>query len=92
MVLHGLTNRGINGETDAIVFYDFGTGWIDAVPVKNRTNAETLRAFREVIGDLKEVNSFSFDTEREYAPLPCKKCIVIRRGSSSPHAETLESK
>ena len=68
MVLHGLTNRGINGETDAIVFYDFGTGWIDAVPVKNRTNAETLRAFREVIGDLKEVNSFSFDTEREYAP------------------------
>ena len=23
MVLHGLTNRGINGETDAIVFYDF---------------------------------------------------------------------
>ena len=46
----------------------FGTGWIDAVPVKNRTNAETLRAFREVIGDLKEVNSFSFDTEREYAP------------------------
>ena len=67
MVLHGLTNRGINGETDAIVFYDFGTGWIDAVPVKSRTNAETLRAFREVIGDLKEVNSFSFDTEREYA-------------------------
>ena len=70
MVLHGLTNRGINvnGETDAIVFYDFGTGWLDAVPVKSRTNAETLRAFREVIGDLKEVNSFSFDTEREYAP------------------------
>ena len=31
MVLHGLTNRGINGETDAIVFYDFGTGWLDAV-------------------------------------------------------------
>ena len=49
-------------------FYDFGTGWLDAVPVKSRTNAETLRAFREVIGDLKEVNSFSFDTEREYAP------------------------
>ena len=68
MVLHGLTNRGINGETDAIVFYDFGTSWLDAVPVKSRTNAETLRAFREVIGDLKEVNSFSFDTEGEYAP------------------------
>ena len=68
VVLHGLTNRGINGETDAIVFYDFGTGWLDAVPVKSRTNAETLRAFREVIGDMKEVNSFSFDTEREYAP------------------------
>ena len=51
-----------------LCFYDFGTGWLDAIPVKSRTNAETLRAFCEVIGDLKEVNSFSFDTEREYAP------------------------
>ena len=83
----------LNGETDAIVFYDFGTGWLDAVPVKNRTNAETLRAFREVIGDLKEVNSFSFDTEREYAPPSVQEMYCDKaRGSSSPHAETLESK
>ncbi|CAE7710354.1 JNK [Symbiodinium sp. CCMP2592] len=64
MVLHGLGNRGNNGETDAVVFYDLATEWLESVPVKGRTNADTLRTF----GDLKDVNSFSMDVERRYAP------------------------
>ncbi|CAE6971381.1 unnamed protein product, partial [Symbiodinium sp. CCMP2592] len=68
MVLHGLGNRGNNGETDAVVFYDLATEWLESVPVKGRTNADTLRAFQQVFGDLRDVNSFSMDVERRYAP------------------------
>ncbi|CAE7040332.1 JNK [Symbiodinium sp. CCMP2592] len=68
MVLHGLGNRGNNGETDAVVFYDLATEWLESVPVKGRTNADTLRAFQQVFGDLHDVNSFSMDVERRYAP------------------------
>ena len=58
MVLRGLGNRGNNGETDAVVFYDLATEWIETVPVKGRTNADKLRAFHQVSGNLKDVNSF----------------------------------
>ena len=68
MVLHGLGNRGNNGETDAVVFYDLATGWLEAVPVKGRTNSDTLRAFQQMFGQLDDVNAFSMDTERRYAP------------------------
>ena len=68
MVLHGLKNRGIRGETDAVVFFDFATHWLDAIPVKNRTKAETLNAFRQVIGELSPVNTFSLGLDREYVP------------------------
>ncbi|CAE6962770.1 unnamed protein product [Symbiodinium sp. CCMP2592] len=68
MVLHGLGNRGNNGETDAVVFYDLATEWLESVPVKGRTNADTLRAFQQVFGDLHDVNSFSMDVERRCAP------------------------
>ncbi|CAE7251308.1 JNK [Symbiodinium sp. CCMP2592] len=68
MVLHGLGNHGNNGETDAVVFYDLATEWLESVPVNGRTNADTLRAFQQVFGDLKDVNSFSMDVERRYAP------------------------
>ena len=33
MVLHGLKDRGVNGETDAVVFYDLAT---DVLPVFSR--------------------------------------------------------
>ncbi|CAE7541323.1 JNK [Symbiodinium sp. CCMP2592] len=68
MVLHGLGNRGNIGETDAVVFYDLATEWLESVPVKGRTNADTLRAFQQVFGDLRDVNSCSIDVERRYAP------------------------
>lgn len=44
------------------------TGWVEAVPVKGRTNTDTLRAFQQVFGDLKDVNSFAMDVGRRYAP------------------------
>ena len=68
MVLHGLGNRGNHGETDAVVFYDLATGWLESVPVKSRTNTETLRVFEQVFGELRDVNTFSMDVERRYAP------------------------
>ena len=68
MVLHGLKNCGIRGETDAVVFFDFATHWLDAILVKSRTNAETLHAFRQVIDEISPVNTFSRETDREYAP------------------------
>ena len=68
MVLHGLGNRGNNVVTDAIVFYDLATGWLETVPVKSRNNAETLRAFHQVFGKISDINSISVDTQRSYAP------------------------
>ena len=49
MVLHGLGNKGNHGETDAVVFYDLVTGWLDAVPVKGRVQpvkGSTLDVFQ----------------------------------------------
>ena len=68
MVLHGLKSCGIHGETNAVVFFDFAAHWLDAIPVKNRTNAETLNAFRQVLREMSAVNAFSLDLDREYAP------------------------
>ena len=68
MVLHGLGNRGNNGEADAVVFYDLATSWLEAVPVKGRTNSDTLRTFQQMFGRLDDLNAFSMDVERRYAP------------------------
>ena len=32
MILHGLKDKGFNGEKNCIVFYDFGTEYHDALP------------------------------------------------------------
>ena len=94
MVLHGLGNRGNNGETDAVVFYDLATGWLEAVPV--RTNSDTLRAFQQMFGRLEDVNAFSTDVERRYAPpevreIYCDKArefisVCKRLGTSVAHS------
>ena len=90
MVLHGLKNRGIRGETDAVVFFDFATDWLDAIPIKNRTNAETLNAFCQVIGEMSPLNTFSLDLDREYVPpnvqeVYCDKAeILVSRLSARP--------
>ena len=44
IVLRNPKDRGINGETNAIVFYDLHTGWIECVPVRSRETSETVRA------------------------------------------------
>ena len=68
MVLHGLGNRGNNGEADAVVFYDLATSWLEAVPVKGRTNSDNHRTFQQMFGRLDDLNAFSMDVERRYAP------------------------
>ena len=80
MVLHGLKNRSIRGETDAVVFFDFATHWLDAITVKNRTNAETLNAFRQVISELSPTNTFSLDLGREYVPLNVREVYCDKAG------------
>ena len=50
MVLHGLKDRGVNGETDAVVFYDLATKYIDVLPVFSRSVPNTVEAFHKFMG------------------------------------------
>ena len=61
------------------MFFDFATRWLDAVPVKNRTTAETLNAFRQFICEMSPVDTFSLDMEREYAP-PAVREVYCDKG------------
>ena len=44
IVLRNAKDRGIHGETNAIVLFDFATGWLDCIPVKSRNTDEAVRA------------------------------------------------
>ena len=50
MVLRGLRGRGINGESDAIVFFDLATEYIDTMPVFSRSVPNTVEAFHKYAG------------------------------------------
>jgi hypothetical protein len=51
IVLHGLKDRGVGNKKSAIVFFDFGTGWISCHPVQSRSEEDTLAACQKFIGD-----------------------------------------
>ena len=46
IVLKSLKDRGVNRESNAIVFFDLATGWIDCIPVKSRHTDMTVKAMR----------------------------------------------
>ena len=65
MVLHGLKDKGFNGERNCVVFYDFGTEYHDALPVSSRKEAPTDWAFRQWVGPEESLNKFYSDRAPE---------------------------
>ena len=64
IVLRGLLD-GVGNMNNAIVFFDFGTGWIACEPVHTRSEEDTLTAFHRFIGPGKKVESFYSDNAPE---------------------------
>ena len=50
ILLKGTRDRGVHGESNAIVFFDLATGWIDCIPVKSRHTDETVKAITHFQG------------------------------------------
>ena len=61
LVLHGMKDRGIGNKQDAIVMYDFGTRWLDCVPVNSKSEDDTLYAYREFAGSNCKIKEFYSD-------------------------------
>ena len=66
MVLHGLKDRGVNGETDAVVFYDLATKYIDVLPVFSRSVPNTVEAFHKFMGPEPKIGLLYSDQAREF--------------------------
>ena len=45
IVLHGLKDRGVGNKDNAVVMFDFGTGWTSCHPVNSRSEEDTVFAF-----------------------------------------------
>ena len=54
IVLRNLKDRGIGGETNATVFYDLYSGWIDCIPVRSRVTEETVQAINQFKGQFSK--------------------------------------
>ncbi len=82
IVLRNAKDRGINGETNAIVFYDLFTGWIDCIPVRNRTTEETVRAVNQFKGPDDILGELYTDQAGEFS----KACAIIGacNGTATP--------
>ena len=81
MVLRGLRDRGINGEADAIVFYDLATSWIDVMPVMSRSDANTVDAFNRFAGPHNDIKMTHADQAKELASA-CKELRWIHEWST----------
>ena len=66
MVLHGLKDRGVNGEADAVVFYDLATKYIDVLPVFSRSVPNTVEAFHKFMGPEPKIGLLYSDQAREF--------------------------
>ena len=72
IVLRNAKDRGIHCETNAIVLFDFATGWLDCVPVKSRNTDEAVRAINIFRGPEARVKQLYTDKAPEFG-LPCSK-------------------
>ena len=81
MVLRGLRDRGINGEADAIVFYDLATSWIDVMPVMSRSDANTVDAFNRFAGPQNDIKMMHTDQAKELVSA-CKELRWIHEWST----------
>ena len=66
IVLKGTRDRGVHGETNAIVFFDLATGWIDCIPVKPRHTDETVRAITQFQGPESYIKQLYTDQAPEF--------------------------
>ena len=66
IVLKGTRDRGVHGETNAIVFFDLATGWIDCIPVKSRHTDETVRAITQFQGPESYIKQLYTDQAPEF--------------------------
>ena len=76
MVLHGLKDRGVNGETDAVVFYDLATKYIDVLPVFSRSVPNTVEAFHKFMGPEPKIGLLYSDQAREFLAATCRMAWV----------------
>ena len=81
MVLQGLRDRGINGEADAIVFYDLATSWIDVMPIMSRSDANTVDAFNRFAGPQNDIKMMHTDQAKELVSA-CKELRWIHEWST----------
>ena len=66
MVLRGLKDRGVNGEADAVVFYDLATKYRDVLPVFSRSVPNTVEAFHKFMGPEPKIGLLYSDQAREF--------------------------
>ena len=64
--LKGTRDRGVQGETNAVVFFDLATGWIDCIPVKSRHTDETVRAITQFQGPESYIKQLYTDQAPEF--------------------------
>ena len=81
MVLRGLRDRGINGEADALVFYDLATSWIDVMPVMSRSDANTVDAFNRFAGPHNDIKMMHTGQAKELVSA-CKELRWIHEWST----------
>ena len=72
IVLRSAKDRGIHGETNAIVLFDFATGWLDCIPVKSRNTDEAVRAINAFRGPEVRIKQLYTDKAPEFG-LACSK-------------------
>ena len=82
IVLRNLKDRGIGGETNAIVFYDLYSGWIDCIPVRSRVTEDTVRAINQFKGPNDILGELYTDQAGEFS----KACGIIGacNGTATP--------
>ena len=72
IVLRNAKDRGIHGESNAIVLFDLATGWLDCIPVKSRNTDEAVRAINAFRGPEARIKQLYADKAPEFG-LACSK-------------------
>ena len=84
VILRGKHDKGMRGESNAMVFYDFGIKWRDCIPTKTKTADDTYYAMTEFAGPKTDVDYFT--------RMVARKCQRTKDGVEvEAHLMTLES-
>ena len=75
IVSRGLKDRGVGNKNNAVVMFDFGTGWTSCFPVNSRSEEDTLLAFRDYVGTKDKVLSFCSDAAPEIMACAAKAML-----------------